>query len=97
MELENAAPEIKQIVVERQESDGEMDDEVRRRRRRKKRKEEYAPHFLLSLTCVNCSSIFRLRMPLIRGKFLTSYGQSEVREHAKMNRSTPAIFANASR
>ena len=36
MELENAAPEIKQIVVERQESDGEMDDEVRRRRRKKK-------------------------------------------------------------
>ena len=37
MELENAAPEIKQIVVERQESDGEMDDEVRRRRRRKRK------------------------------------------------------------
>ena len=28
MELENAAPEIKQIAVEREESDADMDDEV---------------------------------------------------------------------
>ena len=48
MELENAAPEIKQIVVERQESDGEMDDEVRRRRRRKKKGEICSTLFTLT-------------------------------------------------
>lgn len=29
MELENAAPEIKQIAIEREENDADMDDEVR--------------------------------------------------------------------
>lgn len=41
MELENAAPEIKQIIVERQGSDGEMDDEVRKKEEKKRKKRYY--------------------------------------------------------
>lgn len=64
MELENAAPEIKQIAIEREENDADMDDEVRskssvqRGQSNKRRIQiQFVPrsHFLLSTSLLSLS------------------------------------------